>query len=89
MGCCFELLSPLIIKDFALDIPTYRSGFQIWLSLGITGLHVRPWLADRFGRRRAFALAFLTIPVFMTAMAVGVWFLVPEHAGKELNAIVA
>ena len=35
----------------------------------------------------SFALAFLTIPVFMAAMAVGVWFMVPEHAGKELNAI--
>jgi hypothetical protein len=35
----------------------------------------------------SFALAFLTIPVFMAAMAVGVWFIVPEHAGKELNAI--
>ena len=34
-----------------------------------------------------FALAFLTIPVFMAAMAVGVWFIVPEHAGKEPNAI--
>jgi hypothetical protein len=35
----------------------------------------------------SFALAFLTIPVFMVAMAVGVWLIVPEHAGKELNAI--
>ena len=35
----------------------------------------------------SFALAFLTIPVFMAAMAVGVWFIVPEHAGKELDAI--
>jgi len=35
----------------------------------------------------SFALAFLTIPVFMVAMAIGVWFIVPEHAGKELNAI--
>jgi hypothetical protein len=35
----------------------------------------------------SFALAFLTIPVFMVAMAPGVWFTVPEHAGKELNAI--
>ena len=35
----------------------------------------------------SFAVAFLTIPVFMAAMAVGVWFIVPEHAGKELNAI--
>ena len=36
----------------------------------------------------AFALAFLCIPVFMLAMALGVWLSVPEHAGKELNAII-
>jgi transposase len=48
-------LSPLIIKEFALDIPTFGSGFQIWLSLGITGLYVWPWLADRRCRRNRFA----------------------------------
>jgi hypothetical protein len=37
----------------------------------------------------SFALAFLAIPVFMVAMAAGVWFIVPEHAGKELNATAA
>jgi len=36
----------------------------------------------------SFALAFLCIPAFMIAMATGVWLLVPEHAGKELNAII-
>jgi MFS family permease len=36
----------------------------------------------------SFALAFLCIPVFMIAMAAGVWLSVPEHAGKELNAII-
>jgi MFS family permease len=36
----------------------------------------------------SFALAFLCIPVFMIAMAIGVWLSVPEHAGKELNAII-
>src|SRR6516225_6683042 len=55
-GVLFELLSPLIINEFALDIPTYRTGFRIWLSLGIIGLYVWPWLADRFGRRRLLAL---------------------------------
>ena len=28
-GVIFALISPLIIKEFALDIPTYRTGFQI------------------------------------------------------------
>ena len=36
----------------------------------------------------SFALAFLCIPVFMIAMAVGVWMAVPEHTGKELDAII-
>jgi MFS family permease len=36
----------------------------------------------------SFALAFLCIPLFMIAMAIGVWLSVPEHAGKELNAII-
>jgi MFS family permease len=36
----------------------------------------------------SFTLAFLCIPVFMIAMATGVWLSVPEHAGKELNAII-
>ena len=35
----------------------------------------------------SFAAAFLCIPVFMVAMAIGVWLMVPEHAGKELNEI--
>jgi MFS family permease len=35
----------------------------------------------------SFMLAFLCIPAFMVAMAIGVWLLVPEHAGKELNVI--
>ena len=41
-GVIFALISPLIIKDFTLDIPTYRTGFQIWLTLGITGLYFWP-----------------------------------------------
>jgi len=36
----------------------------------------------------SFTLAFLCIPLFMIAMAIGVWLSVPEHAGKELNAII-
>ena len=36
----------------------------------------------------SFTLAFLCIPLFMIAMAIGVWLSVPEHAGKGLNAII-
>jgi len=35
----------------------------------------------------SFAAAFLAIPIFMIGMAIGVWMIVPEHAGKELNEI--
>jgi hypothetical protein len=55
-GVIFGLISPLIIKEFALDIPTYRTGFQIWLTLGITGLYFWPWLSDRLGRRNLLAV---------------------------------
>jgi MFS family permease len=46
-----SLISPLIIREFALDVPTYRSGLQIALLVGITGLYFWPWLADRYGWR--------------------------------------
>ena len=36
----------------------------------------------------SFALAFLLIPVMMIAMAIGAYFWVPEHSGKELNEII-
>ena len=70
----FELLSPLIIKEFALDIPTFRSGFQIWLSLGITGLYVWPWLADRFGRRRLLAVNIAMFSMMMPIVALSPGF---------------
>src|SRR5262249_25271567 len=55
-GVIFALISPLVIKEFALDIPTYRTGFQVWLTLGITGLYFWPWLSDRVGRRSLLAV---------------------------------
>jgi MFS family permease len=75
-GELFELLSPLIIKEFALDIPTFRSGFQIWLSLGITGLYVWPWLADRFGRRRLLAANIAMFSLLMPVVALSPTFAV-------------
>jgi MFS family permease len=53
----FGLVSPLIIKEFALDVPTYRSGLQIALLVGIAGLYFWPWLSDRYGRRTLLAIA--------------------------------
>ena len=55
----------------------YFVGFVLWPFATVA-------LQQRTG---SFDLAFLCIPVFMVLMALGVWLMVPEHAGKELNAI--
>ena len=54
-GVIFALASPLIIRDFHLTIPDYRSGLQIALLIGIAGMFAWPWLADRYGRRTLLA----------------------------------
>src|SRR4029453_8492072 len=41
-GVIFALVSPLIIKEFALSVPEYRSGLQISLFVGIAGLYFWP-----------------------------------------------
>src|ERR1700756_2334964 len=68
-GVIFALISPLIIKEFALDIPTYRSGFQIWLTLGMTGLYFWPWLSDRLGRRPLLAVNIAMFSLMMPIVA--------------------
>jgi hypothetical protein len=54
-GVIFALASPLVIKEFGLSVPEYRSGLQIALLIGIAGMYVWPWLADRYGRRSLLA----------------------------------
>src|ERR1700737_1182369 len=80
-GVIFALISPLIIKEFALDIPTYRTGFQIWLTLGITGLYFWPWLSDRLGRRTVLAvntaMFSLMMPLVALAPSFGVFVAAP------------
>jgi MFS family permease len=75
-GVIFALISPLIIKEFALDIPTYRSGFQIWLTLGITGLYFWPWLSDRLGRRTLLAVNIAMFSLMMPLVALSPSFTV-------------
>jgi hypothetical protein len=29
-GVIFGLISPLVIKEFALTVPAYRTGFRLW-----------------------------------------------------------
>ena len=73
-GVIFALVSPLVIKEFALDIPTYRSGFQISLLIGITGLYFWPWLADRVGRRTLLAVNIAMFSLLMPVVALSPTF---------------
>jgi MFS family permease len=64
-GAILALVAPLLMKEFAIDLSTYRSGVQIALFVSIVGLYLWPWLADKFGRRNILAL---NIAVFSLAM---------------------
>jgi MFS family permease len=64
-GAILALVAPLVMKEFAIDLGTYRSGLQISGLVGMIGLYLWPWLADRFGRRNILAL---NIAVFSFAM---------------------
>ena len=64
-GAILALVAPLLMKEFAIDLGTYRSGVQTALFVSIVGLYLWPWLADKFGRRNILAL---NIAVFSLAM---------------------
>jgi len=68
-GVIFALASPLIIKDFGVTLPQYRSGGQIALLVGITGMFAWPWLADRYGRRTLLALNIALFSALMPVVA--------------------
>jgi MFS family permease len=70
----FSLISPLIISEFALDVPTYRSGLQVALLVGITGLYFWSWLADRYGRRTLLALNIALFSLMMPVVALAPTF---------------
>ena len=72
----FGLVSPLIIKEFLLDIPTYRSGLQVALLVGIAGLYFWPWLSDRYGRRTLLALNIALFSLLMPVVALAPTFAV-------------
>src|SRR3984885_4223696 len=69
-GVIFALASPLIIRDYAITIPQYRSGLQIALLVGIIGMYVWPWLADRYGRRTLLALNIALFSLMMPVLAI-------------------
>jgi MFS family permease len=64
-GAILALVAPLLMRDFAIDLPTYRNGVQLSALISIVGLYFWPWLADRFGRRNILAI---NIAVFSLAM---------------------
>ena len=64
-GAILALVAPLLMKEFAIDLATFRSGVQIALLVSIAGLYLWPWLADRYGRRNILAL---NIAVYSLAM---------------------
>jgi MFS family permease len=75
-GVIFALISPLIIREFALTVPQYRTGLQISLFIGIAGLYVWPWLSDRYGRRTLLAVNIALFSLLMPAVALSPTFTV-------------
>jgi len=82
-GVIFALISPLIIKEFAVSIPDYRSGLQIALGFSVLGLYFWPWLSDRFGRRTLLALNIALFSLLMPVVALSptfAWFVAARCA---------
>lgn len=73
-GVIFALISPMVIKEFSLSLPEYRSGMQIALFVGIAGLYFWPWLADRYGRRTLLAVNIALFSLLMPVAAVAPTF---------------
>jgi len=73
-GVIFGLIVPLIIKDFAVDIPTVRTGGQIALLFSIAGLYFWPWLSDRLGRRTLLAVNIALFSLMMPVVALSPTF---------------
>jgi MFS family permease len=88
-GVIFALVSPLVIKDFALTVPEYRTGLQISLFIGIAGLYFWPWLADRYGRRSLLAINIalfsLLMPVVALSPTFSVFVIARSIVGFALN----
>jgi MFS family permease len=88
-GVIFALISPMVIKEFRVDLPTWRTGIQISLLIGISGMFVWPWLADRYGRRTLLAvniaLFSLLMPVLGLATGVVAFFAIRTLLNFALN----
>ena len=73
-GVIFALVSPMVIKEFSLTVPEYRSGLQIALLVGIAGLYFWPWLSDRLGRRTLLAINIALFSLLMPVVALSPTF---------------
>jgi sugar phosphate permease len=81
-GVIFAIVSPFVIKEFAVDLGTYRSGVQIAMFIGIAGLYFWPWLADKFGRRNLLAIniAMFSLCMPLVALSSSFWMFVGLYA---------
>lgn len=77
----------LTAEIFPTRIRGAGNGF-CWAVAWVVGFILWPFVTVAIQQQTgSFQYAFLCIPVFMIFMAIGVWLIVPEHKGKELNAI--
>src|SRR6202171_1856306 len=75
-GVIFALVSPMVIKEFSLTLPEYRSGLQIALFVSIAGLYFWPCLSDRLGRRTLLAVNIALFSLLMPVAALSPTFAV-------------
>src|SRR5882757_1481687 len=68
-GVIFAIVAPFVIKEWSVELTSYRSGVQIAMLLGIVGLYFWPWLADKFGRRNLLAINIALFSMSMPLVA--------------------
>jgi MFS transporter, putative metabolite:H+ symporter len=61
------LVAPLLLKEFGLSLPEFRSAVQIFGIASVVGCLAWPWMADRYGRRTVLSI---NIAMFSLAMPV-------------------
>src|SRR3546814_9327338 len=72
----------MVMAEFAVCLSEYRSGVQIAMLVGIVGLYLWPWLADRYGRRNLLAIniAMFSLMMPLVALAPSWGFFVAAYA---------